>query len=113
VSPRPLVRRRPDGTRYVDPLGLPNPRPRYSSRLPPQPAREAPSDPEPTTPKPRRGGHPPVSDTTVLEMRAEYATGKWTIRELAYIFDLSYSKVRGIVLGHTYQDVKPPEPQED
>jgi hypothetical protein len=108
-----LVRRRADGTRYVDPSELPPPRPRYSSGLPPQPGREAVSVLEPITPKPRRGGRPPVSDAAVLEMRAEYATGKWTIRELAYIFDLSYSKVRGIVLGHTYQDVKPPEPQED
>lgn len=114
MSPRPLVRRRPDGTRYIDPSDLPPPRPRYSSGLPAQPGREALSGPEPTPPAtPARTGRRSVSDADVLELRAEWATGKWKVNDLAYIFGYTPTIVRGIVLGLTYRDVKPAEPQED
>jgi hypothetical protein len=54
-----------------------------------------------------------VSDADVLELRAEWATGKWKVNELAYIFGITPTVVRGIVNGHTYRDVKPAEPQEN
>lgn len=115
MSPaRPLVRRRPDGTRYVDPSELPPPRPRYSSGLPPQPGRAADSGPEPTPDAtPARSGRRSVSDADVLEVRAEWATGKWKVPDLAYIFGLTPTIVRGIVRGETYRDVKPQPEEQD
>lgn len=113
MSPRPLVRRRPDGTRYIAPSELPTTRPRYSSGLPAQLGSGDVSEPEPTPKAAPSSTRPRVADETVLELRAEFATGKWNPTELAYIFDLPYFRVRGIVLGHTYKNVKAPQAEED
>lgn len=114
MSSRPLVRRKPDGTRYVARSDLLKVRPRYSSGLPPQPGSQNVIGPEPTPPPtPARSPRERVSDDDVLGLRAEWATGKWSQTELAYIYGLGYHVVRGILLGNTYIDVKPAPEEQD
>lgn len=110
MSPRPLIRRSPDGTRYVEPSDLPTSRPRYSSGLPAQSASGDTGGPEPT-PKPKRRA-PAVSAETVREIRADHSTGKWSQADLAYIYDVSQHTVYHVVHGlGRYRKTQPADTQ--
>jgi hypothetical protein len=113
-SAKPLVRRKPDGRRYVDPRELPPPRPRYSSGLPTQPGREAVTEPEPTSSSSPGRSRRSMSDADVLEVRAEWATGKWTQADLAYIYGVSQHTVCLIVNSRgRYRDIKTQPEEQD
>ncbi|MCV7012950.1 hypothetical protein [Mycolicibacterium madagascariense] len=47
------------------------------------------------------------------EIRADYAAGRWTKADLAYIHGVSVGVINNVVVGRSYTHVKPkPEEQE-
>jgi hypothetical protein len=109
MSPRPLIRVGPDGRRYADPYVTPNP-PRHSDATEtPQPASDVETGPEPASGSTR----PKLSDDDVRAIRRDYAAGRWSMADLAYIHDVSHGTIQSLLAGRTYADVKPePEPEE-
>ncbi|BBZ29475.1 hypothetical protein MMAD_37700 [Mycolicibacterium madagascariense] len=108
MTPRPLVKRAPDGRRYVVP-GTP-------PRIPP-PGTSASASGAPSGPKPSPGRHggarAQLTDDDVREIRADYAAGRWTKADLAYIHGVSVGVINNVVVGRSYTHVKPkPEEQE-
>lgn len=120
VSPRPLVRRTPNGTRYIAPNDLPK-RPRYSAAITPtQPARRAETAPErtpeatPTAEASGRGSRgKKLTDDEVREILGHHSAGTWTQADLAYIYEVSQTAIHSIVHGKTYLHVKPAASEEN
>lgn len=101
---RPLIRRTPDGRPYA----VPSP-PRHRE---PEPTRQlasgTPSGPEPAPPRPQEGqgrGRAKLADAEVRAIRAEYAAGKWTRKDLAYIYDVGVAAIGNVLSGHSYSHV--------
>lgn len=106
---RPLVKRAPDGRRYLVPST-----PRYPAT--PTTAQlddDAASGSEPTPSEDRepsvqtgpRMGKAKLSDDDVRAMRAEYATGKWERADLAYIYGVSVGAIGAVLNGRSYTHV--------
>jgi hypothetical protein len=113
VTPRPLVRRREDGTRYAIPVPVPE-RPRYTPAvLPSQVASSQPGQGSGGTGRQGRNNRARLTDDDVREIRADYSAGKWTQTDLAYIYDVNVATISDVVHRRNYAHVKPtPEQQE-
>lgn len=101
---RPLVKRAPDGCRYLVPSTLRYP----ATPMSPQPTEDAESVPEPTPPRPQEGrgfGMAKLTDDEVRAIRAEYATGKWDRADLAYIYGVSVGAVGAVLNGRSYTHI--------
>lgn len=92
MTPRPLVRRTPDGRRYTVPSRLVKPAGADTTEPPPQPASTA-----LTRPKRTRGATPALNDDDVKAIRADYAAGKWRQADLAHIYGVSVSTIQAVV----------------
>ena len=99
---KPLVRRTPDGRRYAMPTAPQHPAPEPA----PQSASDTTGGPEPTPPQPgRHMGRAKLTDDEVRAIRADYAAGKWTQGELAYIYGVSVGAVGAVLSGRSYTHV--------
>lgn len=101
---RPLVKRAPDGRRYLVPSTPRSPVPTVAS----QPTEDAESVPEPTPPKPQDGqgrGKAKLTDDDVRAIRADYAAGKWERADLAYIYGVGVGAVGAVLSGRSYTHV--------
>ena len=105
MSQRQLVRQRADGTLYAVPYTPRAPLPyagRYRAAEPrPQPADGPLNGAQPS--RMRRGwGKRALTDDDVREIRADYAAGKWIMKDLAYIYDVSQSTIYAAIHGYTW-----------
>lgn len=109
---RPLIRTAPNGRPYIAARDLPT-SPRYTpGPRPAQPASGPATAPEPT-PKATADRCPKLTDDDVRAIRAEYAAGRWTQTDLAYIYGVNQSTVQAVVRGRTHKHVQPqPDKQE-
>jgi hypothetical protein len=112
---RPLVKRGPDGRRYLVPSALPKPPRRYDPESDAQPENDATGRQQPTPPRVGRRGEPrkKLDDDDVRAIRREYATGKWSQADLAYIYGVGQAAIGNIVRGDSYKDVKPEPTEQD
>lgn len=112
MTPRPLVKRTPDGQRYVvpgTPPRLPAPG-RAAAALRPAGAPE----PTPASTPGRHGtGRAKLSDDTVRAIRADYAEGRWTYADLAEIHGVGTATARNVVLGNSYLHVTEQPTEQD
>lgn len=93
---RPLVKRTRDGRPYKVPSTPRPPVPPVS----PQPTGHAEGGPEPTrTPIDRR---PKLTAEDVRAIRADYAAGKWSQGDLAYIYGVTQSTISAVLSGDTH-----------
>lgn len=101
---RPLVKRAPDGRLYAVPTEPQHREPEPTR----QPASGAPSVPEPT---PRRGprGLAKLTAEDVRAIRADYAAGKWSQSDLAYIHGVSQHTIYRVVNGAAHIGPTPTE----
>ncbi|WP_141562672.1 hypothetical protein [Mycobacterium neglectum] len=101
MSPRPLVKRTPEGHRYVVP-----PAPRRNGAPPPQqPTDDHADGPEPTpAQQPDRRAKLDAND--VREARAMHAAGRFGVGDLAYIFGVSQSNMSAVINRHSWRDVE-------
>lgn len=101
---RPLIKRAPNGMRYAVPT------------TPRQPVQEPPRQytnghnggPKPTPPH-RKGqgrGMAKLTDDDVRAIRADYAAGKWTQSDLAYIYDVTPATIGRVVRNGSYTHVE-------
>lgn len=100
---RPLVKRTPDGRPYAAPSAPQRPAPELARHT----ASATESGPEPT-PRPQEGhgmGRAKLTDDEVRAIRAEYAAGKWTRKDLAYIYDISVAAINAVLGGRSYTHV--------
>lgn len=103
---RPLVRRNALGVPYSVPT-VPQHREPDS---PSQPASGTPSGPRPTPTRPQEGqgrGRAKLTDDEVRAIRTEYAAGKWTRKDLAYIYDVGVAAIGNVLSGRSYAHVTP------
>jgi hypothetical protein len=111
--PRPLLKRGRDGRLYAVPGSLP----RTTRSVDPEPAAQPVSDvtgpQQPTSPRARRRGRARLEDDDVRSIRAEHATGKWTLDDLGYIYGVSPAVVGNVVRGISYTHVKPLPDEQD
>lgn len=115
---KPLIKRAPDGRPYAVPTAPRRPLPPLS----PQPADDTDGGPEPTPPqgeaphKPQQRrymGRAKLTDNEVRTIRAEYAAGKWTRKDLAYIYGVGVASINNVLGGYSYTHVAPePTPNE-
>lgn len=102
---RPLICRTPDGRRYVMPTT-----PRRPGQEPaPQAQSDAESAPEPTPKVDRR---PKLTEDDVREIRADYAEGRWSQGDLAYIHGVTQNTIHRVVNGLVGGIKTPPDQQE-
>lgn len=101
---RPLIRRTPDGRPYAVPSA-----PQHRE---PEPARQPTSDtpgvPRRTPPRPQEGqglGRAKLTDDEVRAIRTEYSAGKWTRKDLAYIYDVGLAAIGNVLSGRSYTHV--------
>ena len=92
MTPRPLVRRTPDGRRYTVPSRLPKPAGAESVEPLPQPASTAASRPKRT-----RGATPALTDADVQAIRADYPTGKCRQADLASSYGVGLSTIQAVL----------------
>lgn len=112
MTPRPLVKRTPDGRRYLAPSRVPDLSLRPRSEDAEQPA-SGPGSPSGAT-RGRHGvGRAKLSDDDVRALRADYATGKWSYADLAYIYGVGAATARNVVCGFTYTHVKTPPAEQE
>lgn len=81
MSPRPLVKRTPDGRRYPVP----------STPVQSTPVRAT------SAPDGRSKCREELNDDDLRRIRADYAAGKWSLKDLAYIYSVSTPRIRNIV----------------
>jgi hypothetical protein len=101
---RRLVRRATNGQRYTAPNPLMN-RPAEDLHAP----CEGELRPPPRPYRPQEGRHKgraKLTDDDVRAIRADYATGKWTYRDLAYVYGVGVAAIGGIVRGKSYTQVE-------
>lgn len=104
---RPLVKRSPDGRPYKVPS---TPRPPVPT-VSPQPTGHAEGGPGPTrTPIDRR---PKLTAEDVRAIRADYAAGKWSQGDLAYIYGVTQSTISAALSGDTHVTTGPTARQEN
>jgi hypothetical protein len=89
---KPMICRAPDGRRYTVPTAPRRPAPEAAEEA----ASDTTSASEPT-PKPNRRSKPTEDD--VREIRADYAEGRWTQGDLAYIHGVTQNTISRIVRG--------------
>jgi hypothetical protein len=89
---RPLICRAPDGRRYVLPTTPRRPAPEPA----PQPTSGTTSAPEPT---PKADRRPKLTEDDVRAIRADYAAGRWTQGDLAYIHGVTQNTIHRVVRG--------------
>jgi hypothetical protein len=105
---------------YAAPYAMPNPA-RYSAATSTGQLEDGHTGTPESTP--RRSTRPKLSDDDVREIRADYATGQWTQKDLAdiygvstgTIFGVSTGTIFGVVSRNTYwhvPDLPEPEPIE-
>ncbi|GLB83500.1 hypothetical protein [Mycobacterium kiyosense] len=111
---RPLIKRTPEGRRYAVPSAprrpAPLPEPQPPSTTPggpePQPPSTTPGGPEPTPPQrpaqPRRPRRK-LTEDDVREIRAEYAAGNWSQKDLAFIYRVTPSTISAVVSYDTWR----------
>lgn len=99
---KPLIKRAQDGRRVVVPS------------TPRQSTNGHASAPKPTPPQPgRHRGMSKLTDDDVRAIRADYAAGKWSVADLAYIYGVSKCAIGGVVRGKSYKHVtSEPTPQQ-
>lgn len=101
---RPLVKRAPDGRSYTVPST-----PRYpATPRTAQLAEDVESGAEPTPPKPQDGhglGMAKLTDNDVRAIRADYAAGKWSQSDLAYIYGVGVGAIGAVLNGRSYTHV--------
>jgi hypothetical protein len=110
---RPLIRRAPDGRPYVVPTEPQRPAPEPTR----QPTGGTPSVPgRPTPHKPQAGqglGRAKLTDDEVRGIRRDYAAGKWTRKDLAYIYGVGLAAIGNVLNGRSYSHVTTePTPRE-
>jgi hypothetical protein len=101
---RPLVKRGPNGHRYAVPPTAQAP----AANPPRQSTNGHASALEPTPPH-RLGhgrGRSKLTDDDVRAIRADYATGRWTHRDLAYIYDVAPAAIGSVIRGKSYTHVE-------
>lgn len=105
---RPLVKRAPDGRRYLVPST-----PRYpATPLSPQPVEVADGVPE-STPSKRVDRRPKLTAEDVRAIRADYAAGKWSQGDLAYIYGVTQSTISATLNGDTHVTSGPTPREQD
>jgi hypothetical protein len=87
---RPLICRTLDGRRYVVPT--------IAIRPAQEPTPQAPSD---TASAPKADRRPTLTEDDVREIRADYAEGRWSQGDLAYIHGVTQNPIGRIVRGLT------------
>lgn len=107
---RPLVKRAPDGRPYAVPSTPRRPVPPLTAQLDdgtPDPAEPTPPQGEPPhKPQPGHGmGRAKLTDDEVRAIRAEYAEGKWTRQDLAYIYGVGVAAIGNVLSGRSYTHV--------
>lgn len=104
---RPLVKRAPDGRPYTVPST-----PRYPATVADaQSSDDTASGPEPTaepTPSPI-DRTVKVTAEDVRAIRADYAAGKWSQADLAYIYGITQNTVSRIIRGQAHTEPAPTE----
>lgn len=104
---RPLVKRAPNGRAYLVPSTV-----RYPATVAdPQPAEDTGSGPEPT---PEQASAPAdrtvkVTAEDVRAIRSDYAAGKWSQADLAYIYGITQNTVSRIIRGQAHTEPTPTE----
>jgi hypothetical protein len=100
---RPLVKRAPDGRPYTVPSA-----PRYPASEPtPQLVDDTASGPEPTPAPVDRSVKVTADD--VRAIRSDYAAGKWSQHDLAYIYGTTRNTISRIVRGQVHTEPTPRE----
>lgn len=105
---RPLVRRAPDGRPYIAASDV-LPRPRYTAAVKPAQLASAPAATSEPAAKSKYANR--LTDADADAIRADYATGRWTQADLAYIYSVSKNAISQIVRGlnHARAKTQPPE----
>lgn len=107
---RPLVKRTATGVRYAVPSTPRRPLPALTA----QSVDGAPGHAEPTPPqgespdKPQPGhsmGRAKLTDDDVRAIRADYAEGKWTRQDLAYVYGVGVAAIGNVLNGRSYTHV--------
>lgn len=94
---RPLVKRAPDGRPYTVPSAPRRPLPVLVARL----DDGAPGHAESTPPK-RPDRRPKLTAEDVRAIRTDYAAGKWSQGDLAYIYGVTQSTISAALNGDTH-----------
>lgn len=105
---RPLVKRAPDGRPYAVPSAPRRPLPGMTA----QPVDGTPGPAEPTTPK-RPDRRPKLTAEDVRAIRADYAAGKWSQGDLAYIYGVTQSTISAALNGDTHVGTGPTPTEQD
>lgn len=103
-SSRTLVRRTPLGVPYAAPTPVPNPSRPAGCESAPQPRSGQGARPEPTP------GHKPdrrakLTEDDVRAIRADYAAGRWGIKDLADIYGVTQPTMSAVVHRRTWRHV--------
>jgi hypothetical protein len=95
-----VVRVAPDGRLYAAPSRMPRSH-RYAE---PEPAAQAATADGSGSRRPARGirGRRALTDDDVREIRADYAEGRWTMVDLAYIHDVSQPTIFAAIHGYRH-----------
>ena len=96
---RPLIRRTPDGRPYAVPSATQHREPEPTR----QPTSGTASGPRPTHRRDPRG-MAKLTAEDVRAIRADYAAGKWSQSDLAYIHGVSQHTIRRIVTGQIHTE---------
>lgn len=102
---KPLVKRAPNGHRYAVPSTAHAPAPSTP--------RQSTSDHASAGEAHRRGqgrGMSKLTDDDVRAIRADYATGRWTHGDLAYIYGVGVSAIGNVIHRKSYTHVTDIEP---
>lgn len=104
---RPLIKRAPDGRPYAVPSA-----PRYpATPSTAQLVEDAESGPEPTPARVDR--RPKLTAENVRTIRADYAAGKWSQADLAYIYGVTQSTISAAINGGTHVGTGPSATEQD
>lgn len=106
---RPLIKRAPDGRPYAVPSTSRRPVPPLS----PQPVDDTDDGPEPAPAKQRPDRRPKLTAENVRDIRADYAAGKWSQHDLAYIYGVTQSTISAAVSGDTHVGSRPTPREQD
>lgn len=104
---RPLIKRTPVGRPYAVPSVPQHPR----RPLSPQSASDRESVPEPTPARVDR--RPKLTAEDVRAIRADYAAGKWSQADLAYIYGVTQPTISAAVSGDTHVGTGPTPREQD
>ncbi|OBH17054.1 hypothetical protein [Mycolicibacter sinensis] len=103
-SSRALVRRTPLGVPYAAPTPLPNPSLPAVAEPRPQPRSGHDGPPEPT-PADKTDRRAKLTEDDVRAIRADYAAGRWGIKDLADIYGVTQPTMSAVVHRRTWRHV--------